>query len=324
MRKQLQSLALFLLCIGQGHAQTLLDDAGFTQWLENDIDFIMFDTRGDNTVDSIIYPCFYTGNVVSFIDSIPCDKRLLISCHAGGASAADAQAVASKGYPADSIYYSGFSLIPSTRYPASDTIPLTLLSTVASVDQDISALELASIVHSKRDYQLVDIRRPSEIAEGMIPGACWVNWEDGFTDQYTRFGTDQLIVLYCRSGGRAGNAENFLVQNGYDENLIINFGGFSKWEDQGLPISYEPTEGCVCEEAVSVTATDNERSLSVRTGLTLGNDTREVEIYSPNGKLIFSKALSNSHSLNKYLQTKHHGIGFIRIKSSITPFINIQ
>ena len=50
-------------------------------------------------------------------------------------------------------------------------------------------------------------------------------------DSLEKLSKDDDIVVYCRTGGRSGNAVQFLLKKGYDKakNLV---GGINKWAER--------------------------------------------------------------------------------------------
>lgn len=72
------------------------------------------------------------------------------------------------------------------------------------------------------DAQLIDVREPDEVAGGTLPGA--VNIPLGQLP--TRLGEldpHRRVVLLCRSGGRSGQAAEYLAANGFDD--VVNLAG---------------------------------------------------------------------------------------------------
>ena len=60
---------------------------------------------------------------------------------------------------------------------------------------------------------LVDVREPSEVAEGGVKGA--LNIPLGSIPQnLKKFANKEYIVVFCRSGNRSGQAKTILNQNG--------------------------------------------------------------------------------------------------------------
>ncbi len=71
---------------------------------------------------------------------------------------------------------------------------------------------------------IVDVRTPEEFAGGAYEGAVNIP-HDQVDARIDEFGTDKSkpIVLYCRSGGRAGKAEKVLKSHGFTN--VVNAGG---------------------------------------------------------------------------------------------------
>jgi len=181
-----------------------------------------------------------------------CRNRLLIVCHAGIAAAQTAGRIVQAGYPADSVFSSGFSILAGSRFPAADTMPLSYLSRIRTIGQTLSANELRAITLSRRNYKLIDVRTSGEIAAGLIPGACNFEWPAPLIQASPQFDNTANIILYCASGNRAGQARSFLIGQGFDSSRVINFGGFSKWTLAALPYSATPSEDCMCTGLTSL------------------------------------------------------------------------
>ncbi len=92
----------------------------------------------------------------------------------------------------------------------------------------ITPEEAKKLMETASDYLIVDVRRADEYAAGHIPGAiCVPNEEiqDGNVDGLPD--TDQLLLIYCRSGRRSKLAAQKLVELGYTR--VYEFGGILDW-----------------------------------------------------------------------------------------------
>lgn len=79
---------------------------------------------------------------------------------------------------------------------------------------------------------VVDVRTPEEYAQGHVPGAVNIPLAT-VKDQLSLFGSeDSSIVVYCRSGYRAGKALEILSNAGY-KNLHHLEGDMKGWEAAG-------------------------------------------------------------------------------------------
>ncbi len=72
------------------------------------------------------------------------------------------------------------------------------------------------------DGQLVDVREPDEVASGSLPGA--INIPLGqLEERLEELDQERRVVLLCRSGGRSGQASEFLVASGFGD--VVNLTG---------------------------------------------------------------------------------------------------
>ncbi|MEZ4754540.1 MAG: rhodanese-like domain-containing protein [Bdellovibrionota bacterium] len=72
---------------------------------------------------------------------------------------------------------------------------------------------------------LIDVRSPEEYSEGHLDKAINIPHTE-IGSRLSELNQDQAIVLYCRSGGRAGQAQKILHDNGYTK--VLNAGGYSQ------------------------------------------------------------------------------------------------
>ncbi|MGN5240898.1 MULTISPECIES: rhodanese-like domain-containing protein [unclassified Rhodococcus (in: high G+C Gram-positive bacteria)] len=92
-------------------------------------------------------------------------------------------------------------------------------------------------IESGKNVRIIDVRTPGEFESVHIPGAYNVPLDllrehrDEFCAHF-----DENVVLVCRSGQRAGQAEQTLRDAGLF-NLHILDGGMLAWESAGLPLN---------------------------------------------------------------------------------------
>jgi rhodanese-related sulfurtransferase len=88
----------------------------------------------------------------------------------------------------------------------------------------------------KKDPALfvLDVRSPEEFAAGHVPGAVNIP-HDQVASRLAEIPKDKEVVLYCRSGRRAGLAAETLEANGYKD-LRLMQGDMAGWEKAGLPV----------------------------------------------------------------------------------------
>jgi len=103
--------------------------------------------------------------------------------------------------------------------------------------KEVSVQELKSMIDSKEDFQLIDVREQNEY------DFCHINGElvplktiESYADKIRK---DVKVVIYCRSGARSGNAVAFLENEFGFENLYNLKGGilaYSREIDSSIPL----------------------------------------------------------------------------------------
>lgn len=85
---------------------------------------------------------------------------------------------------------------------------------------------------------LVDVREPAEWTDGVVASATLLPLSDLRGDRkawapFLEANKGKELILYCRSGNRAGQAATVLVAEG---RVVANAGAFSTWEAAGQPV----------------------------------------------------------------------------------------
>jgi rhodanese-related sulfurtransferase len=82
-----------------------------------------------------------------------------------------------------------------------------------------------------REYFLLDVRRPDEVAQGMIPNARHVVL-DALPANADALPKDQPLIVYCAKGGRSAQACAFLAAKGFRDLYNLE-GGIEAWRKEG-------------------------------------------------------------------------------------------
>lgn len=99
--------------------------------------------------------------------------------------------------------------------------------------EDISVGEVRWLQQIGADITLVDVREPAEYDAGHIEGAINMPWLSGYLQEHHNELPDNMLIVYCHSGGRSAAASAFLVQNGHDDVHNVP-GGYSRWTAFGM------------------------------------------------------------------------------------------
>ena len=92
------------------------------------------------------------------------------------------------------------------------------------------------------DVVLLDVRTPSEFAEGHIEGAINIDQAQGDFIEKAKaaLSKDKTVAIYCRSGRRSANAANRLFAEGY---RCVNLkGGIVAWKSENMSVTTETYE----------------------------------------------------------------------------------
>ena len=84
----------------------------------------------------------------------------------------------------------------------------------------------------RRRVQLVDVRTPEEYDAGHIEKAVNIDFlAEGFENAIQEIDKDRPVFIYCRSGGRSGQAARLMKELGFKKVYDLK-GGFLNWTGQ--------------------------------------------------------------------------------------------
>lgn len=111
-------------------------------------------------------------------------------------------------------------------------------------DSMISASQLDAGIKAYKDWQIVDVREPSEFATGHVPKAVNIPLGSLMT-HLSEIPKDKDVILVCLNGTRAYTAWQNLTQKGYDPHrLKVLVGGMEQWKNLGSGEITESIGGC--------------------------------------------------------------------------------
>lgn len=121
---------------------------------------------------------------------------------------------------------------------------MTLISTLglcsgSAADEPIQLLApKAFITAAQADSTAVilDVRRPSEFAEGHLKGAILLDWlsDKTFLEGLEKLDKERTHYIYCRSGKRSHAAATLMQSRGFK--VVEMEGGYLNWVSEGLPV----------------------------------------------------------------------------------------
>ena len=95
--------------------------------------------------------------------------------------------------------------------------------------KEISTTEVQHRLENGEKLHLIDVRETSEVAEGHIPGI--MNIPLGLVEfRMHELDKKTPYIIVCRSGGRSGQATQFLSSHGYNAANMV--GGMLEWQGE--------------------------------------------------------------------------------------------
>ena len=95
-------------------------------------------------------------------------------------------------------------------------------------ETDITAAQLAERLAGDKDLVIIDVREPHEWAAGHLAEATHIPLQQ-VPSRLAEIPKDAEVVMVCRSGGRSGRAQQFLLSNGYKRVRNLT-GGMLGWK----------------------------------------------------------------------------------------------
>ena len=98
---------------------------------------------------------------------------------------------------------------------------------------DLSQEQWAQQLKADENAFILDVRTEEEVADGYIPNAKNLNIFKGqaFVYELEALDKNKNYYVYCKSGGRSGQACALMNQMGF-ENAYNLMGGFSEWKGE--------------------------------------------------------------------------------------------
>ena len=112
---------------------------------------------------------------------------------------------------------------------------LLVQSCMAPRAETASALDVVTFELESKKGVLVDVRTEAGVADGIIATAKHVDfYGPNFLSEMEALGKNKPLYIYCRSGGRSGQALDMLKAAGFTRVRHLE-GGFMAWKASGRP-----------------------------------------------------------------------------------------
>ena len=122
------------------------------------------------------------------------------------------------------------------RFVSASLLCLSLIGAPALAAENVSVETLAGQISTGKAPLIIDVRSEDEFLPGRIPGARLIPHTEmgNYVDSLSAH-KDEPILLYCKSGKRAGTAADVLEKAGFTRVQILE-GSFQAWEAAGQKV----------------------------------------------------------------------------------------
>lgn len=99
---------------------------------------------------------------------------------------------------------------------------------------ELDAAEFKSKLAASPEAILIDVRKPEELAEGMIEGAINIDYTDStFAQKIMALDKTKSYFVYCKSGKRTAGAVEQMEKLGFEKIYTLD-GGYTSWVEKGM------------------------------------------------------------------------------------------
>lgn len=103
--------------------------------------------------------------------------------------------------------------------------------------EKLSAAAFQDKIHSTPGAVILDVRTPDEFADGALPNAININYnDDQFQSNIKKLDVNKTYFVYCLSGGRSASAVSYMRDNGF-KNVYELKGGIMAWKKDNLKVT---------------------------------------------------------------------------------------
>lgn len=100
--------------------------------------------------------------------------------------------------------------------------------------KELDVPTLKAYLDEGKNIRLIDVRSIAEMANGIIPNAEKLPLHT-LPVRLNEIHSDDVCVLYCRSGARSAQGVGFMNAQGFD-NVYNLRGGIIAWQQMGMPL----------------------------------------------------------------------------------------
>ncbi len=227
---------LVVMTAAAGEAEyTIITTAQLKAMMDEKKSFTLVDTRSKEEYEEAHIPGAISIPEKNFDDMksiLPVDKSSLLVLYCNGVKCGKSKRTAKKaeaaGYKNVLVYGDGFPVWEekNNKIVAGPEYGKKIETT------KLKPVDLKSMIDSKQDYMLVDVRETTEFQEGHVPTAVNIPVET-FASKQGDLPKEKKIIVYCNTGSRSYLAYRKLIRMDY-KNIYQTL--FDDWKEAGFPV----------------------------------------------------------------------------------------
>ena len=203
-------------------------------------DFVIIDVRtpeefAEEHIEDAINLDYYSETFQDELDTLDRDTTYLIYCRSGGRSGNALDIMA------ELDFGEAYNMTGGIIQWVEEELP-TIQETPPQIIEDITPQEAFALIQDNQDnpdFVIIDVRTPEEFAEEHIEDAINLDYySETFQDELDTLDRDTTYLIYCRSGGRSGNALDIMAELDFGEAYNMT-GGIIQWVEEELPTIQE-------------------------------------------------------------------------------------
>jgi len=106
----------------------------------------------------------------------------------------------------------------NTENKETTTKPKTGADATGIVSEVLAPNDFLAKLKASQGGQLIDVRSPEEVATGVLEGATNINFNDAeFKGKMSKLDKSKPVFVYCKAGGRSGQAAAACKEMGFKE-----------------------------------------------------------------------------------------------------------
>ena len=203
-------------------------------------DFVIIDVRTpeeftEEHIEDAINLDYHSETFRDELSQLDKNKTYLIYCRSGVRSA-DALDIM-----AELDFREAYNMLDGINGWVEEGLP-TIQETPPQIIEDITPQEAFTLIQENQDnpdFVIIDVRTPEEFTEEHIEDAINLDFRsETFRDELNTLDRDKTYLIYCRSGGRSGNALDMMAELDFREAYNM-LDGINGWVEEGLPTIQE-------------------------------------------------------------------------------------